>query len=343
MTFIDTVKKIVVTLLFAFILIISYAYAISIIEHVDFFTALYFSVITITTTGYGDFTPKTFLGRTITILYLFIGVGIIMYLFSLIAEFIVEGQFSELIRMKKMEDRLKNLKDHYIICGYGKMGKVIGKKFLEEGIKFVAVDMNECLLKEEFEKYPDKFLYVVGDAKKEDILKKAQIEKAKCLLATLPTDSDNVFLVLTARELNPSIMIIAKANEKETIKKLKIAGANKVVSPYLLGGLRMALISTKTSILDFLRSFLNIAKNEYGEDIVVEKFKIKENSIMANKTIKNLDIRRRSGVTIIGVKRNDKMFINPYPEFVLKPGDIIYVLGTKDTVEIFRKYFIDFD
>ncbi|XRP97211.1 potassium channel family protein [Methanocaldococcus sp. 16A] len=328
----ETSKKVVIVVVLSITLILTYAYLISIIEGVDYFTALYFSVITITTTGYGDFTPKTFIGRALTVIYLCIGVGIVMYLFSLIAEFIVEGKFEEIMRLKKMKNKIKTLKDHYIICGYGRLGRVVGEKFIQEGVPFIAIDINEDILKEEYEKYPDKFLYIVGDAKKDEVLKKAKIDKAKGLIATLPSDADNVFVTLTARELNPNILITAKADEKEAIRKLKIAGANRVVSPYLIGGLRMAEVSVRPGVLDFLSTFIKIAKDEYEEDIELKKFVIEKDSELAYKNLKQANIRGKTGATILGIKRGNDFYINPYPEFVIKPGDIIYAFGTEENL-----------
>jgi len=329
----ETSKKLIIVAVLSITLILTYAYLISIIEGVDYFTALYFSVITITTTGYGDFTPKTFIGRALTVVYLCIGVGIVMYLFSLIAEFIVEGKFEEFVRLKKMRNKIKTLKDHYIICGYGRLGRVVGEKFIEEDIPFIAIDINEEVLMEEYEKYPDKFLYIVGDAKKDEVLKKAKIDKAKGLIATLPTDADNVFLTLTAREMNPDILITAKADEKEAIKKLKIAGADRVVSPYLIGGLRMAEVSVRPGILDFITTFIKIAKDEYREDVDLKKFVIEKGSELEYKSLKDANIRGRTGATILGVKRGNEFYINPSPELILKAGDVIYAFGTEENLK----------
>jgi voltage-gated potassium channel len=326
-------KKLVVVVILSIALVLTYAYLISIIEGVDYFTALYFSVITITTTGYGDFTPQTFMGRALTVVYLCIGVGVVMYLFSLIAEFIVEGKFEEFMRLKKMKNKIKTLKDHYIICGYGRLGKVVGEKFIDEGIPFIAIDINEDVLREEYEKYPDKFLYIVGDAKKDDILKKAKIEKAKGLIATLPTDADNVFLTLTAKEMNPNILITAKADEKDAIRKLKIAGADRVVSPYLIGGLRMAEVSVRPGILDFITTFVKIAKNEYEEDIDLKKFVIEKGSELEYKSLKDANIRGRTGTTVLGIKRGSEFYINPNPEFIIRAGDVIYAFGTEENLK----------
>ena len=326
-------KKLVVVVILSIALVLTYAYLISIIEGVDYFTALYFSVITITTTGYGDFTPQTFMGRALTVVYLCIGVGIVMYLFSLIAEFIVEGRFEEYMRLKKMKNKIKAIKDHYIICGYGRLGKVVGEKFIEDGIPFIAIDIDEDVLKEEYEKFPDKFLYIVGDAKKEDVLKKAKIDKAKGLIATLPTDADNVFLTLTARELNPKILITAKADEKDAIRKLKIAGADRVVSPYLIGGLRMAEVSVRPGILDFITTFVKIAKDEYEEDIDLKKFVVEKGSELEYKSLKDANIRGRTGTTVLGIKRGSEFYINPNPEFIIKAGDVIYAFGTEENLK----------
>ncbi|ENN95704.1 potassium channel protein [Methanocaldococcus villosus KIN24-T80] len=325
-------NKIIIVAILSMLLILTYAYLISVIENVDYFTALYFSVITITTTGYGDFVPKTTLGKAITVIYLCLGVGIVMYLFSLIAEYIAEGKFGEYMRMKIMENKIKKLKDHYIVCGYGRLGRVVGSYLIKENIPFVAIDVREDVLKEEAEKY-DNFLYIVGDAKKNETLKKANIENAKCLIACLPTDADNVFLTLTAKELKSDILITAKANEFESIKKLKIAGANKVVSPYLIGGLRMAVLSTKRGVLDFLETFIEVAKGEYGEDINLKKFLIKKDSELSYKTLRDADIRKKTGATILGIKRKDQFFINPFPDFILKPGDVIYAFGTEESIK----------
>ena len=329
----ETSKKLVIVATLSIILILTYAYLISLIEGVDYFTALYFSVITITTTGYGDFTPKTFMGRVLTVVYLCIGVGIVMYLFSLIAEFIVEGRFEEYMRLKKMKNKIKAIKNHYIICGYGRLGRVVGEKFIEDGIPFIAIDIDEDVLKEEYEKFPDKFLYIVGDAKKEDVLKKAKIDKAKGLIATLPTDADNVFLTLTARELNPKILITAKADERDAIRKLKIAGADRVVSPYLIGGLRMAEVSVRPGILDFITTFVKIAKDEYEEDIDLKKFVVEKGSELEYKSLKDANIRGRTGATILGIKRENEFYINPNPEFIIKAGDVIYAFGTEENLK----------
>jgi voltage-gated potassium channel len=329
----ETSKKLVIVATLSIILILTYAYLISLIEGVDYFTALYFSVITITTTGYGDFTPKTFMGRVLTVVYLCIGVGIVMYLFSLIAEFIVEGRFEEYMRLKKMKNKIKAIKNHYIICGYGRLGRVVGEKFIEDGIPFIAIDIDEDVLREEYEKFPDKFLYIVGDAKKEDVLKKAKIDKAKGLIATLPTDADNVFLTLTARELNPKILITAKADERDAIRKLKIAGADRVVSPYLIGGLRMAEVSVRPGILDFITTFVKIAKDEYEEDIDLKKFVVEKGSELEYKSLKDANIRGRTGATILGIKRENEFYINPNPEFIIKAGDVIYAFGGEENLK----------
>ncbi|ADG13150.1 potassium channel family protein [Methanocaldococcus infernus] len=330
------IKKFAIVIALSLSLILSYAYLISVIENVDFFTALYFSVITITTTGYGDFTPKTFLGRALTIIYLTFGIGIVMYLFSLITEFIVEGKLKELIRVKRMENLIKSLKDHYIVCGYGKLGRVIVYKLLREGVKVVVIEKDEEKIREALEKYKN-FIYIIGDARKDIILKKANIEKAKCLIAALSEDADNVFVTLTAKELNKNILVVAKADEYEAIKKLKAAGADRVVSPYLIGGLRMAELSLRSGLLDFLHTFIKVASDEFDEDVDVKKIKVEEGSELAYKTLSQSQIRKKTGLTVLGVKRGDEIYINPEPTFLIKPGDIIYAFGPRGCFVLLEK------
>ncbi|WP_456471765.1 potassium channel family protein [Methanocaldococcus sp.] len=288
-----------------------------------------FSVITITTTGYGDFTPKTFLGRALTIIYLTFGIGIVMYLFSLITEFIVEGKLKELIKVKRMEEAIKKLNNHYILCGFGKLGKVIAYRLKKEGVKFVVIEKDKKKIEEGLEKYKD-LIYIIGDARKDIVLKKANINKAKCLISALSEDADNVFVTLTAKELNKNILVVAKADEYEAIKKLKAAGADRVVSPYIIGGLRMAELSLRSGLLDFLHTFIKVASDEFDEDVDIKKIKIEENSELAYKTLSQSQIRKKTGLTVLGVKRGKEIFINPEPSFLLKPGDIIYAFGPKE-------------
>ncbi|EHP83197.1 potassium channel family protein [Methanotorris formicicus] len=323
----ETSKKILYTIIFVFLLIFSYSFAIMKIENLSFLDALYFSIITITTTGYGDYTPTTYEGRILTIIYLFFGIGIVMYLFGIIAQFIIEGEFKNLVRMRKMENRIKELKNHYIICGFGRTGKIVVNKFKEDDIPFIVIDINKEILKEELDKDPN-FNFIVGDARRDETLKRAKIKSARGLIATLPTDADNVFITLSAKGLNPEIKVVAKADEEEAIKKLKRAGADKVVSPYMIGGLRMAEVAVRPGILDFVSTFINIAKYEYGEDIELKKFVVEESSEVDGKSLCDSQIRKASGVTVLGIRKGDRMIINPSPNIVINAGDEIYAFGS---------------
>ncbi|AEF97199.1 potassium channel family protein [Methanotorris igneus] len=332
----ETSRKIVYTIILVFLLIFSYSFAIMKIEGLPFLDALYFSIITITTTGYGDYTPTTYEGRILTIIYLFFGIGIVMYLFGIIAQFIIEGEFKNLVRMRKMENRIKELKDHYIICGFGRIGRIVANKFKKEKIPFIVIDINKEILKEELNKDPN-FNFIVGDARKDETLKKAKIEKAKGLITTLPTDADNVFITLSAKGLNPKIKVVAKADEEEAIKKLKRAGADKVVSPYMIGGLRLAEVALRPGILDFVSTFINIAKYEYGEDVELRKFIVEKGSEIDGKSLYESDIRKKVGLTILGIKKGDNLIINPPSDIIINAGDEIYAFGSGSQLKSLEK------
>jgi voltage-gated potassium channel len=332
----EATRKIAYTIVLVLLLIFSYSFAIMKIENLDFLDALYFSIITITTTGYGDYTPTTYEGRILTIIYLFFGIGIVMYLFGIIAQFVVEGEFKNLVRMRKMEKRIKELKNHYIICGFGRMGKIVANKFRKENIPFVVIDLNKEILKEELDK-DQNFNFIVGDARKDEILKKAKIEEAKGIVATLPTDADNVFITLSAKELNPKIKVVAKADEEESIKKLKRAGADKVVSPYVIGGLRLAEVTIRPGILDFVSTFINIAKYEYREDIELRKFVVESGSEIDGKTLCDSQIRQKTGVTVLGIRKGNNLVINPSPDTVINGGDEIYAFGSESQLKFLER------
>lgn len=226
------------------------------IEGWDLFTSLYVSIITVSTVGYGDVTPQTFLGKLLSLIIVVSGVGAVAYTFSGIARFFIEGQFKRIIRLKKMQNRLKKLSDHYIICGFGKFGKVVAKKFKDAGVPFVVIDEDQQTVDEILEKYPN-LIYVVGDATSDDVLYKAGIERAKGLITVVDSDAENVFITLSAKRLNPNIYTVAKAENKNTVDKLLKAGADRVVSPYDIGGSRIAEMSLKPEVFDFVSSLMD--------------------------------------------------------------------------------------
>ncbi|MCQ6253870.1 TrkA family potassium uptake protein [Methanocaldococcus sp.] len=327
----ETFKKIILGIFIIILLIVIESVILMICEGWDFFTAFYTAVVTISTVGYGDYTPKTFIGKLSIIVFIFAGVGAVAYTMSNIAEFLIEGHFKKYYRSKKMSDKLKKLQNHYIICGYGRLGRVVAYELKKSGIPFVVIDKDEKLLQEAIEKDPS-LICIVGDATSDDILKKAGIDRAKGLISVVTSDAENVFITLSAKKLNPNIYIVAKADDQSTLDKLIKAGADRAVCPYIVGGLEIAKIAINPDVVEFIHSLV-----ASQEDIEIRRFVIK-NYELDNKSIKDSKIREKTGATILAIKKGNKMITSPTPNTIINVGDIIYAFGTKEQLEKLRKY-----
>ncbi|NPA62959.1 MAG: potassium channel protein [Methanococci archaeon] len=327
----ETYEKIELGIFFIFLLILTESLILMNTEHWDFFTAFYTSVITISTVGYGDFTPKTFLGKLSIIIYIFLGVGAVAYTMGNIASFFIEGHFKKYFRLRKMMDKIKRLNNHYIICGYGRLGKVIAEEFKKCNIPFVIIDSDEKLLRDAIEHDPN-LTCIVGDATSDDILKKAKIEKAKGLISVVSSDAENVFITLSAKKLNPNIYIVAKAEQPSTLDKLIKAGADRAVCPYIVGGMEIARIAVNPDIVEFIHSLVATE-----EDMEVRRYVVK-NKDLDNKLLKDSGIREKTGATILAIKKGDKTITSPPPDTVINVGDIIYAFGTKEQLEKLKMY-----
>ncbi len=220
-----------------------------------------------------------------------------------------------------MEKQINKLKDHYIICGYGRVGSQVCHEFASRKVSFVVIENNPESL-EELAKTD--FIYVEGDSIEDEVLKSARIEKAKGLVSTMASEADNVYLALSARYLNPGLTITCRADSAEAEKKIQRAGADRVISPYIIGGLRMALATLRPNVVDFLQVS---ASGPHG-NFRIEELYIKEGSPLANYKLKDTDIRAKLGLMVIGVRKPDgDMIRNPSADTVIEPGDILILLG----------------
>ncbi|NPB08993.1 MAG: potassium channel protein [Thermodesulfobacteria bacterium] len=293
------------------------------IEGWSFFDALYMTVITLSTVGFGEIHPLSHSGRLFTIILIMGGVGVAFYVFTMITETIVSGQLQDFLGRRRLEAKLASLHDHYIICGYGRIGRHICRIISKE-VPFVVVEINPEVIKE-IEK--DGFIYLEGDATHEDVLKKAGIERAKGLVSVLRSDADNVYITLTARSLNPKLFIIARADEEHVEKKLKRAGADKVVSPYLIGARRMALIILRPAVTDFLE----LATPEENLELQLEEVRVRPESDLVGKTLQESGIRQFSGAIILAIKKvTGEMIFNPPPDYVFEADDTVVALGDRE-------------
>jgi voltage-gated potassium channel len=292
------------------------------IEGWDVMDALFMTAITVTTVGFSVVHPMGKAGQVFTITLIFIGGGFFIYVVGAIVQFMVEGRIRTIMGRRKLDKNLNQLKDHYIICGYGRIGKVLCHQLtLHKRHNIVIIEQDKELISILEE---DKRLYVIGDASSEHSLIKAGIERAKCLVAALATDTDNVFLVLTARQLNPNIQIMARSSYKETESKLRAAGANYVESPYDMGAASMAQKILRPTVTNFL----DLAVTRKHKDIQMEELPVKETSPLVNIMLKDTGIRQKYNLIIIAIKKeNGDMEFNPSFETVFRAGDTVIAVG----------------
>ena len=331
----EALKQIKIGIIVIFTIIILSSISMSYVEGWDFFTALYVVIVTITTVGYGDYTPKTQLGKIITTIYIICGVGTMAYTIGAISGFFIEGRFKEILKVRKMRKQLEKIEDHYIICGFGRIGKVVATKFDEADVPYVVIDIEEDRIKKYMDNYKN-MTYLVGDASSDNLLLKAKIKKAKGLVAAVDSDAENAFITLTAKENNPNIFVVAKADSDSSAEKLIKAGADRAVSPYNIGGLRIAEMTLKPEILDFVSTLLDTK-----EDMEIGRYTLRENSELIGKSLYECRLRQKTGVTILAIKKikenGKEVLINPEPTTVFEEGDILYVFGTKEQLKKFKE------
>lgn len=297
------------------------------IEGWSLLDSLYMTIITIATVGFREVHSLDPAGKVFTILLITGGVSAAAYTLGSIVEFMVEGYLSDILGGRRMERRIAALKDHYILCGFGRVGEQIAREFKRAGAPFIVLDSNP-----DVKKFmdADQVLYIQGDASDDTVLKAAGIDKAKGLITVVDSDSDNVYVTLSARVLNPNLFIIARANLEDSADKLIRAGADRVVSPYSLGGRRIASMVLKPVISDFLDSVM------HGENLEFEllELKVGEGSPLDNVTVKEANIRQQCGATILSVQRPDGRFETDITKSTrIRIGDKLIVIGIRDQLE----------
>ncbi|MEM1328437.1 MAG: potassium channel protein [Bacteroidota bacterium] len=306
------------------------------VENYNLIEAIYMTVITISTVGFSEVKPLTLEGRLFASLFILLNVGVFAYVLYAFTDYVIEGKLFEKIHKKAMNDQIEELEGHVIICGYGRYGEEVADNVHVDGLSYVVIDMQEEALEKLIRKHRDG-LYVKGDASQDDILEQAGILKAKTLIAALPDDTDNVFTVLTARQLNPEIDIISRAADPRSKRKLKLAGANHTIMPEQIGGFYMAALVTKPGAVEFF-SFVT---NEYESDIGFEEVKFEDVPIECQcRTISELRIREGTGCNVIGYKSpNSRYIINPGPDTPLIMESSFIVLGNDEQLKRLEPYW----
>ena len=305
-----------------------------IIEGWPFLDCLYMTIITIFTVGFKEVRNLSPAGRIFTIFIILGGVGTAFYLFTRFAEIVFQGGITNFLRRRKMEKTIKDLKDHYIICGHGRMGRIVRERLEEENLPYVVIENNEEKIQELKEANK---CCIYGDASQEELLIKAGIKQAKALAALLRSDADNLYLVLTVKLINPSLFVLSKALEEEAERKILQIGANKVVSPYKLSGLKIAQGLIRPTVVDFM----DLIIRREGLSLFIEEMVVKKESLLANRTLTEADIRKKSNVIVVAIKKpGEDINFNPSPEVTIDTGDTLLVLGDKEDISQFQQRYL---
>lgn len=298
------------------------------IEGFSFFDSFYMTIITISTVGFNEVHQLSDGGRFFTAFLIITSFGIFAYAIGAISSYVLNGEFRRYYKERKLEKTIGNLKDHVIVCGFGRNGRRAVQEFIAHKTPFVVIENEKEISMELVEK--NDILFIDGDAREDEVLLKANIKKARALISTLPYDADNLLTVLTARELNKDLIIISKAALESNYRKLKLAGANNVIMPHVIGGAQMASMIIKPDVIEFFDQIIMQNPEEPVLKEVLCRDLAHDDSVH---TIMELRGMKKAGVTIIGMKsENGEYVINPSNDTKLKPGSKLFVLGTPEQI-----------
>ena len=329
--------RFLVPIILLILLIIIGTFGYVIISNYSWFNAFYMTIITIATVGYGEVEPLTEGGKLFTSFLIITSFITFAYAVSSATKFLMDGELNLLFKNKRLNAAIEKLNDHVIICGYGRNGKQAAQILKKHDKRFVVIESDEKVTSGITHRFSE--LILKGDATQDEILLKAGILKAKALITTLPTDSANLFIVLTARNLNPKLTIISRASDDGSDAKLKIAGANNVIMPDKVGGAHMASLVMKPDVMEFLdyitaQSADSINLEEISFDFISDSLK--------NKTLSDLEIRNKSGANIIGFKTVlGEYIVNPSADTKIIPHSKIFVLGAPDQIKKLKALLIE--
>ena len=294
------------------------------IEGWDYWRAAFTTIAAITTVSLPELSRA---GQAFSVVLLFAGISAALYTFTLAATIVVDGGLAKRLRRRREARMLDTIKDHFIICGYGRIGSIVARQFRQQQVPFVIVERDPERLQAAMD---DGALAVEADASREDVLKRVGIERARGLVAAVGTDAENVYAVLSARVMRPDLFIVSRAETEDATQKLRRAGADRVVSPYQIGAKQIAQTALRPAVVDFME----LATSSSSFDLGMEEIPIAAGSPLASATILNANLRQRYGVIVVGIQRQDRrMEFNPEPETAIRAGDKLVVLGPPDSLK----------
>ena len=317
----DRSANLILTILLAICLVALGTAGYVLIEDWPILDSLYMTVITLSTIGYGEVNPVSQTGRIFTLILIVMGVGFFLYVIGNVVQFLVEGRIRLILGRHKLDKQINQLSNHYIVCGYGRMGRALCRYLIQKGLKFVVLEKSS-------DRVPvlntDHVLYVTGEATIEENLSIAGIKRASNLIASLGTDADNVLLVLLAKGLNPNLYVVARASQNASKKPLYTAGADVVVSPYDVGARRIAHAILRPNVI----RFLEYAFSDESTDIHIEELPVSENSKLVDVTLKDSGIRHSHNLIILSITQKDGgMTFNPSADTKIRAGERVIAVG----------------
>jgi voltage-gated potassium channel len=296
-------------------------------EDYSLFDSLYMTVITLTTVGYGEVHPLSPQGKLFTIGLLLVGVLTFFYTVTELVRVVISGEVQELLGRRRMQRSLAGLSHHMIICGYGRMGRHVCREFSRQGLPFVIIDRRPELLRDFDVPHG---LALDGDATSDEVLKRAGVERARALVTVAASDADNLFITMSARLLNDKLFIVARAEGELAEEKLRRAGANRVVTPYAIGGAKVAMAVLRPAVVDFIE----LATGSEHLDLQIEETLIQAGSALAGVTLHASRLRQDLGVIVVAIKKaNGHLVANPPGDAVMEAGDTLIALGARQNLD----------
>lgn len=300
---------------------------------------VYMTVITVTTVGYGELLPgmeHMASARAFTVVLLVFGTGAIVYFASTVTASIIEGDLRNALFASRLKKRMKRMKDHVVVCGAGSTGRHVIEELLATGVAVVAIDMREGELREIADKFPRaEFSYVVGDATDDDVIAQVGLDRARGMVAALSSDKDNLYLTVSARQTNPGVRIVARCAELSHVEKIRRSGADAVVSPNFIGGMRLVSELLRPAVVRFLDDMLRDRRVTYR----IEEVALGDAAAGLGTTLREARIRERFGMTVLAVRASDQQswVYNPDADERLAPGMTLVVLGSAEQVAELRR------